>query len=50
MIRKYLLPALASASRRGTPFTSSGTAAFSAAVSGGSRLSAWNTNPIVRPR
>ena len=35
---------------RGMPLISSGTDAFSAAVSVGSRLNAWKTNPIVSPR
>src|SRR5262249_23422801 len=42
--------AFATASCRGRPATSSGTAAFSAAVSAGSRLYCWKTKPMFLPR
>jgi len=42
--------ARATARARGTPAMSSGTAAFSAAVSAGSRLYCWKTNPMFLQR
>ena len=44
------LPRLAMAAGPRMPLMSSGTATFSAAVSVGSRLNAWKTNPMICPR